>query len=99
MTTLTQVPSLVATHSVFDCNGTLKAKIVGDFYAVFSYGDHFPVAIRRRSVDEPWLVNEDKYSQTTSRHQTKVRQGIERSGRKHLTCSTRNLQNLLAGRV
>lgn len=99
MTSLAQVPDLVASHSVFDCNGTLKAKIVGEFYAVFSYGEHFPVAIRRRSVAEPWLVNKDKYSPTTSRHQSKVLGGIVKSGIEHIACSTDNLKNLLAGRV
>jgi len=99
MTTRKQVPALVSSHSVFNANGTLFAKIVGDFYAVFSYGDHFPIAIRRRSVDEPWLVNEDKYSVTTSHHQNIVREGIEQSGLPRLACSTRNLKALLSGGV
>ncbi len=99
MTTRQQVPALVSSHSVFNANGTLFAKIVDDFYAVFSYGEHFPIAIRRRSVDEPWLVNEDGYSSTTARHKSIVRSGIERSGRPHLTCSTQNLKRLLAGGV
>lgn len=99
MTTRKQVPALVASHSIFNANGTLYSKIVDDFYAVFSYGEHFPVAIRRRSEDEPWLVNEDGYSVTTARHKSIVRSGIERSGRKHIACSTANLKKLLAGGV
>lgn len=56
-TSLQKVPALVASHSVFNANGSLFAKIVGPFYAVYSYGEHFPVAIRQRTNDDPWLVN------------------------------------------
>ena len=98
-TSLQKVPALVASHSTFNANGSLFAKIVGPFYAVYSYGEHFPVAIRQRTNDDPWLVNEDKYSPTTSRHQSKVLGGILQSGRGHIKCSTQNLQNLLAGGV
>lgn len=97
-TTLKKVPELVAQHSAFRGN-SIYAKVVDEFYAVFSYGDHFPIAIRRRTMDEPWLVNEDKYSPTTSRHQSAVRGGILASGRGHVTCSTQNLKNLLNGGV
>ena len=99
MATLSNVPALVASHSAFNANGSLFAKIVGPFYAVYSYGEHFPIAIRQRTNDDPWLVNEDKYSPTTSRHQSAVRGGILASGRKHITCSTQNLRNLLNGGV
>jgi hypothetical protein len=97
-TTLKKVPALVAEHSAFKGN-SIYAKVVGEFYAVFSYGEHFPIAIRRRTNDAPWLVNEDKYSRTTSRHQSTVLGGILKSGRGHIKCSTQNLKNLLAGGV
>jgi hypothetical protein len=97
-TSLQKVPELVATHSAFTGN-SIYAKVVDEFYAVFSYGEHFPIAIRRRTQDEPWLVNEDKYSPTTARHQSKTLQGILRSGRGHIKCSTQNLKNLLNGGV
>lgn len=64
MTTRSQVPALVASHSVFNANGTLYAKIVNDFYAVFSYGEHFPVAIHRRSVDEALAYAESVFRRT-----------------------------------
>lgn len=98
MATLSKVPELVAQHSAFKGN-SIYAKVVGPFYAVYSYGEHFPIAIRQRTNDDPWLVNEDKYSPTTSRHQSKTLQGILRSGRGHVTCSTQNLKNLLNGGV
>ena len=96
--TLKKVPELVAQHSAFKGN-SIYAKVVGEFYAVFSYGRHFPIAVRRRDNTEPWLVNEDKYSPTTSKHQGYVRRGIAESGRDSITCSTQNLKNLLAGGV
>ena len=43
-------------------------------YAVYSYGYHFPMAVWDGS---DWHVNEDKYSPSTSRHQTYVRQAVE----------------------
>lgn len=98
MATLAKVPELVAQHSAFKGN-SIYAKVVGPFYAVYSYGDHFPIAIRQRTNDDPWLVNEDKYSPTTSRHQSKVLGGILKSGRGHIKCSTQNLKNLLNGGV
>ena len=99
MATLSKVPSLVASHSVFNANGSLFAEICDQWYAVYSYGKHFPVAIRRRTADEPWILNRDRYSATTSRHQSKVRQGIDQSGRGHLDACTQTLKNLLAGGV
>jgi len=95
MATLSKVPALVASHSVFDCNGTLTAKVVGPFYVVFSYGSHFPVAVRRRNNDAPWYINTDRYSATTSRHQSKVRQGISQHGYEALPSTTARLTTLL----
>jgi hypothetical protein len=43
-------------------------------YAVYSYGYHFPLAVHA-GVD--WYVNEDKYSPTTGRHQSIVRQAVQ----------------------
>jgi hypothetical protein len=41
-----------------------------DGNAIYSYGDHFPIAIRIWVGDEiKYLWNSDKYSRTTSRHQ------------------------------
>lgn len=97
-TTLKKVPALVAEHSAFKGN-SIYAKVVGEFYAVFSYGEHFPIAIRRRTATEPWLVNEDKYSPTTTRHQSQVLGGVLASGKGHIKCSTQNLKNLLNGGV
>lgn len=51
--------------------------------AVFSYGYHFPMAVLMPDGDEPrgwWLVNGDRYSITTNRHQTSVRSALKGTG-------------------
>jgi hypothetical protein len=54
-------------------NGNLFGEEIGNIYAVFSYGYHFPLAVyaNNRRV---WYTNEDKWSPTTTRHQSLVRQ-------------------------
>lgn len=43
-----------------------------DVYAVYSYGYHFPMYIWDDEA-RVWVGNKDKYSRTTSNHQTKAR--------------------------
>ena len=51
---------------------------VGDFeelcrvYVIYSYGSHFPMYVYDETSQE-WLGNTDKYSRTTSSHQSKYR--------------------------
>lgn len=41
---------------------------------LFSYGTHFPLAVRLKFDDEYlFFINEEKYSSTTSKHQSYVR--------------------------
>lgn len=44
----------------------------GETYAVYSYGHHFPMYVWDAQVHK-WYGNKDKYSRTTSSHQTKAR--------------------------
>ena len=53
-------------------NKTIYAEYNGDLYIVYSYGHHFPMYIYDAQRDM-WFGNSDKYSQTTSRHQSKAR--------------------------
>lgn len=52
-------------------NGTIR-------YGVFSYGLHFPMLIAEWRPDTPdnisWYENKDRFSQSTTRHQSQVRQ-------------------------
>lgn len=43
-----------------------------DVYAVYSYGYHFPMYIWDDQA-QVWVGNKDKYSRTTTTHQTKAR--------------------------
>jgi hypothetical protein len=89
-TTLKQVPVLVSQRKEFNCNGTLFALIDGNKYVVYSYGQHFPVAVYQSNT---WFVNKDKYSVTTSKHQGKVKAGINELIE---YLSTYELKNLLS---
>jgi hypothetical protein len=41
-------------------------------YAVYSYGSHFPMYVYDK-VENKWIGNKDKYSQSTTRHQSLLR--------------------------
>jgi hypothetical protein len=43
-----------------------------DLYVVYSYGEHFPMYVFDTETVS-WFGNEDKYSPTTSKHQTLAR--------------------------
>lgn len=60
-------------------------------YAVCSYGYHFPMAV---FDGYEWHINEEKYSPSTSRHQTYIRQAV--SGE---NASTSYLKRIIAGDI
>jgi hypothetical protein len=43
---------------------------IEDIYVVYSYGEHFPMYIY---AEDTWFENEDKFSPSTSKHQTQCR--------------------------
>jgi len=45
-------------------------------YAVYSYGSHFPMYVYD-AVAGQWFGNADKYSVTTSRHQSQARPDVD----------------------
>lgn len=47
-----------------------------DLYVVYSYGTHFPMYVYDYSTRE-WYANSDKYSPTTSKHQSQCRPSFE----------------------
>jgi hypothetical protein len=62
-------------------------------YAVFSYGDHFPIYYYDHDIKK-WFGNKDKYSMTTSRHQSCA--WPEGFDREHISwVDTRTLQDLV----
>ena len=55
-------------HHTCGCNENL--------YVVYSYGHHFPMYVFDYDTRE-WYANKDKYSSTTSKHQTQCRPRFE----------------------
>lgn len=45
------------------------AQWVNGKYVVYSYGSHFPMYV----WDKGWIFNIDRYSRTTSKHQSQLR--------------------------
>jgi len=52
-------------------NNTVYSEDRGDMYVVYSYGPHFPMYIYHSKLGV-WFANADKYSVTTSRHQSQA---------------------------
>ena len=50
-------------------NESVFTKDTDDLYIVYSYGEHFPMYVYDKFV-QLWFGNTDKYSPTTSKHQT-----------------------------
>lgn len=68
-----EIPRLVRYRDDFETNNsTVFTRRKGGRYCVYSYGEHFPMAV----YDGKWFVNKDKYSPTTSRHQSLVSQAL-----------------------
>jgi maltose-binding protein MalE len=55
-------------------NGTIYGthNLLADTYTVYSYGPHFPMYVYDYRMNE-WYGNSDKYSRTTTRHQSVTR--------------------------
>ena len=53
-------------------NETMFARRLQKCYAVYSYGHHFPMYVYDYE-SQTWIGNKDKYSRTTSAHQSKAR--------------------------
>lgn len=71
-------------------NKTVYATTVGDLYVVYSYGEHFPMYVYDDVACE-WFGNSDKYSPTTSRHQSQATPSTD-----HITyLNTAELQTLI----
>lgn len=64
----------------------------GNLSVIFSYGYHFPMAIKWGSK---YLVNTDKYSMTTSRQQSKLRTALFNVGADVEAKTTAELRALL----
>lgn len=71
-----QAAAFIARRAAFRTgNETLYGNTHGDWYVVYSYGPHWPLAAFHAPTGT-WFVNEDKYSRTTSRHLSVVRRAL-----------------------
>ena len=67
------VRPFIQRRELFNTNsGAISARQYGNLYAVFSYGDHFPMFVYD-NIASQWFGNHDKYSRTTARHQQLAR--------------------------
>ena len=60
----------------FKGSNTFAEKHTDNLYVVYSYGYHFPMYVYDYSIRE-WYENSDKYSSTTSKHQSQCRPRFE----------------------
>lgn len=75
MTTNKQARELALNKQEFKTsNGTIYGthNLAADTYTVYSYGEHFPMYVYDYRMNE-WYGNSDKYSPTTSKHQSTCR--------------------------
>ena len=68
-------------------NGRTETNLL---YAVYSYGSHFPMYIWD-STEKKWLGNKDKYSRSTTRHQSQGRP----SGEIHVWYNTDDMKEVI----
>jgi hypothetical protein len=59
-------------HSIYATN---KLNDVSYNYVVYSYGEHWPLAMYEEATGV-WYLNKDKYSVTTSKHLTLTQRGV-----------------------
>ena len=67
-----------------------------NLYIVYSYGYHFPMFIYDKK-EHLWFKNSDKYSSSTSKHQTQVTpyQHIDYSHDKVVSLNTKELKSII----
>lgn len=62
------LPPLIRQQKTFRA-GNVFAAVKNGLYTVYSYGEHFPLAVK---TEQGWKVNEDRYSLSTSRQQQRL---------------------------
>ena len=86
-----QAQSFVERRQRFDGSHLFARHERAGVYVVYSYGYHFPIYAH---IDGVWYANCDKYSVSTSRHQSQARPIFDT-----VKVGTDELKNLVAGRV
>jgi hypothetical protein len=91
-TTLKQAVKLISEGIDFKGN-SLYAETIDNLYIVYSYGKHFPIAVYNFDT-KIWYINTDKYSVTTSKHQSIVKQAIAINEEKRL-CNLEEINQII----
>jgi hypothetical protein len=78
-------------------NGTAWGQwlLGGNLYAVYSYGAHFPMYVYDNQTSQ-WYGNSDKYSRTTTRHQTQALPRVGEFGTPMVYAPTQELMQLIS---
>ena len=78
-------------REMFQTNsGSVFPLRTGSLYVVYSYGEHFPMWVYDGHLNL-WFGNSDRYSVTTSKHQTQTRPDVTMT-----MCDTRTLKQIIA---
>ncbi len=73
----TELRGPIKRREMFKTNsGSVFPRRKGNLYVVYSYGAHFPMWVYDGAIDQ-WFGNADKYSRTTSKHQSQTRPNVD----------------------
>jgi hypothetical protein len=87
----TELRGPIQRREMFKTNsGSVFPRREGNLYVVYSYGTHFPMWVYDGEIDQ-WFGNSDKYSRTTSKHQSQTRPFVDMT-----MTHTRTLQQIIA---
>ena len=87
----TELRGPIKRRNLFKTNsGSVFPRIEGGLYVVYSYGTHFPMWVYDGRIAQ-WFGNADKYSRTTSKHQSQTRPDVTMT-----MCDTRTLIQIIA---
>ena len=75
-----EVRPYVKQRKLFETNnGTIYSRQFPDLYAVYSWGDHFPMYVYD-NLSRQWFGNFDKFSRSTTKHQSVSRPDVKEDG-------------------
>ena len=87
----TELRGPIKRREMFQTNsGSVFPRRTGSLYVVYSYGTHFPMWVYDGRIAQ-WFGNSDRYSVTTSKHQTQTRPNVTMT-----MCDTRTLKQIIA---
>lgn len=91
----TELRGPIKRREMFKTNsGSVFPQRTGSLYVVYSYGEdgdiHFPMWVYDGDISQ-WFGNDDRFSRTTSKHQSQTRPDVTMT-----MCDTRTLMQIIA---